>query len=455
MKAKSTGRPQMLKTSVAGHVAGVPVYGIYDVVVAGGGPAGVVAAVSAARNGAKVLLIEQTGGLGGMGTSGLVPCFCPYSNSDEPLIRGIGYEILERLRKKEGVGDRRNTIHWVTIDAEKLKCVYDEMVAKCKVLLFTFVSDVIRCGDRIKAVVIENKSGRQAVLGKVFVDCTGDADLAFKSKVRFEKGGSSGELQGVTLCFVLAGVNTAAFRKWFKGNRHMTDFLHAAEAKGELKAFRGADYVMSSAHVIYPGVLGLNFGHIYGIDGTNAEDITRAMIKGRALAHEFLRYARARITGFKQAEIVTTGTLPGVRETRRIEGEYRLTVEDFKAARHFEDDIAVYAYPVDVHSAAKSSKDRAKTLKALETLVLPSGKSYGIPYRCLLPKGVGNLIVAGRSISADRMMQGSIRVMPSCFAMGQAAGTAAAMAVKENIFPKQINIKRLQKRLSAQGAKIG
>ena len=437
----------------------VKVAGRHDVVVVGGGPAGLGAAVAAGRNGAKVMLIEQTACLGGMGTAGLVPCFAPYSHFDEPLHTGIALEVVDRLKAAGGVGKDAGTLYWVTIDAEKLKRVYDQMLAEsgAKVLFMTFMAGAVRRKDRVKAVIIENKTGRQAVAGEVFVDATGDADLAALAGVGFEKGDDRGRLQGVSLEFTVAGADCrrywAFYRKRFGRNARMNEWLQACERKGQLPRLKGAEYRVIAHKEIAPGTLGYNFGHVFGIDGTDVEQVSCALARGREIAHNYVEFARRHIPGMDRAHIVATGSLLGVRETRRIKGRYRLVVDDFLDARHFADDVALSDYPVDVHPPARG-KGRQKATNKWYFTRLPAGESFGIPYRCMLPRTMSNLLVPGRAASSDRPMQGTIRTMPACLAMGQAAGTAAVLAIRRKTSVAKVDPDALRKALATDGVKL-
>lgn len=434
------------------------VYGKFDVVVAGGGPAGIAAAIAAVRNGAKTILIEQTGCLGGLGTSGLVPSFCPFSNSDELLVKGIGLEVQERLKAKYDKGEY-NFVKGLPIDAEKLKLVYDEMIKENRVniLYFTLVSGVIKEKDKIKGIIIENKSGRQVVLGKVFIDATGDADVAFKANVPFEIGGKKGEMQGVSICFTIAGIDNVEYNKFsakmWKYKRYK-DFLKKAEKSGKLSSTKDSEFRIISRHHLYRDFAGFNFGHVFGIDGTNADDLTYAMLRGRQMAHEFIEFAKKTMPGMKNAKLAAVASLVGVRETRRIKGEYRLTIDDYMSARQFKDNITLFAYPIDVHVTNKSPKDNKRFLKEFTTMRLPAGKACGVPFRSLLPVNISNLAVPGRALASDRLVQGSVRVMPYCFSMGEAAGVAAKLAIKQNCSFKKICIEELQNTLIKQGARI-
>jgi FAD dependent oxidoreductase len=437
----------------------IPVAASYDVIVAGGGPSGIGAAVAAARNGARTLLIEGTGALGGMSTNGLVPAFCPTSfGKIPPLVKGFALEVLERLEAEDGVGES-GISNWISIDAEKLKFVYDEIIEEDGVtpLFFSIVSDVIVKGDKIEAVIVENKNGRQAYTAKTFIDCTGDADLAFRAGVPCQKGDKNGSLQATSLCLVIAGITPKPFEDWCEGHHYclnqMRNLIIEGRASDELKELEKSEFKLMTVMYRRAGVLCLNFGHIYDIDGTKAEDLTIAMIVGRKLAHDFIAYLRKKVPGMGNAEIVNTGSLLGVRETRRIVGEFVLKEDAFFESKRFDDDIAVYNNPIDIHESKKESSLKDENpYGALQEKV--DKIAYGIPFSTMIPQGISNLLVAGRSISADRSMQGTTRVMPPCLAMGEACGTAAAMVKDIDAPVTKVNIAELRKKLIAQGANI-
>lgn len=430
----------------------LPVSYTPDVVVVGGGATGIAAAIAAARNGASTLLIEQRGYLGGMGTAALVPAFCPYTDGEKPVIRGIGLDLLEKMKHAAGEGflERyREQLDWVPIDVETLKRVYDaEVLASgAKVLFHTVADQVLLDGDRISGLVISNKSGRSVVQAKLYIDTSGDADLAALAGVPFQVGGAEGELQPGTMCYVVTGVDRERYEQYLVetgDTRQLEQAVVRAQQNGDLPDGRKR---ISGMAWITDSVVGFNFGHIFGIDGTKAEDLTRAAIEGRQLIDMQIRFLRNYVPGFEHIHLVHSGDQIGIRETRRIQGDYTLVVEDFLSMRTFEDDIARNSYFIDIHLANASS---TMTIKHL-----PKGKSHGVPYRCMLPVGKANLIVAGRSVSSDRPVQGSLRVMPNCFAMGEAAGVAAAMASSSGIGFREVDVPELQRKLIEQGAWLG
>ena len=294
-------------------------------------------------------------------------------------------------------------------------------------------------------------------MAKTFIDATGDGDVAFKAGVPFEKGDKQGKMQGVSLEFVVAGIDKKGYDSWLKkypDNKLKNILIKKAERSGELRSSRDTEHRIMADVIHSDSVRGFNYGHTFNADGTNTEDLTRVMINGRRLAAEFIKFAKKHISGMKNAMLVATGALPGVRETRRFKGAYKLTLDDFSSMRQFKDQIAVYDYPVDVHSTVKSQKAEEDSVSTMEKYVLPRGRTYGIPFSSMKPAGIDNLLLAGRNISVDRMAHGSTRVMPACMAIGEAAGLAAAMAAKKGRDFTSTNIKQLQNSLRKQGAKI-
>jgi len=365
-----------------------------QVIVAGGGPAGIAAAVAASRQGAETLLIERYGFLGGMATAGLVNPFMPWHANGSPLVAGI----------------------------------FEEM--------HTLVGGVAREGSAITSIRTESKSGTEEWTAALYVDCTGDADLAFRAGVPCDHGRDEDHLaQPMTLNFRMAGVEIEQMPTRQEINR----LFDQAKAEGRLHQPRENVLFFYTTR---PGVVHFNTTRVTGLSGADADDLTAAEIEARRQAHELAHFLVARVPGFERAYLEQSGAQIGVRESRRIRGDYALTGDDVVNARKFPDGIARSNYPIDIHSPTGSG-----------TVIreVPAGNYYQIPYRCLLPVGVDNLLVAGRCVSATHEGQSSLRVMPQCFAMGQAAGVAAAMAVRSGISPRQVSAEELRQALRKQG----
>ncbi|MFB5761243.1 FAD-dependent oxidoreductase [Paenibacillus medicaginis] len=432
----------------------IPVACEVDVLVIGGGASGIAAAIAAAKGGAQTMLVEQRGFLGGMGTVALVPAFCPFTDKRKPIIRGLGLQLMERMKQACDPVYReeyQELLDWVPIDPEVLKRVYDDAILESGVtpLYHTFVYDVVLSKDRrkVEGAVVVNKTGRSFIPCRYIIDCSGDGDIAALAGVPFQKGGEAGELQPGSMCYLLANVDRPQFNRFLKesgdtGQLHKT--VERAIKDGALPEGRKS---ISGLAWISNYLVGVNFGHVFGVDGTLAEDLTRGAIEGRRTAERQLQFFRRYVSGFERAHMVASGEQLGIRETRRIEGDYILTVDDFLAARSFPDDIARNAYYIDIHLANSKSE--------MTFNHLPPGVSHGVPYRIMLPVGIDNLWVAGRCVSSDRAVQGSLRVMPNCFSMGQAAGTAAALALRDGSGSRGISVAELQQRLLEQDVWLG
>lgn len=432
----------------------------YDVVVAGGGPSGVAAAIAAARNNASVLLIERYGFLGGMATNASVPVFCPYSDGEKAVIRGIGLEILEAMQEQsweEPVIEEDNGLHqldWVAIDPEILKRILDEKVLESgsQLLFHTFVEGVKTEAGKITGINVVNKEGRFTIQANVFIDCTGDADLVAKAGGEFEYGDENGLVQGVTLCFRLANVDSEKYLK-YRGEVQETGNLSVAVNKARARGdFPFPEKDVATFKLQHSNIAGLNFGHVFEINPLKAEDLTRAELEARKKLPDFIRFLNKYVPGLENAVLASSGPFIGLRESRRIVGEYRLSRKDYTSRALFEDTIARYAYPIDIHASNTEGVIIGNGKNDFYTSRYQIGESYGIPYRALLPKGLENILVAGRTLSADRAMHGSFRVMPCCFATGQAAGTAAAICCEEEKTLRNIPIGKLQEVLIKQGA---
>jgi len=430
----------------------------WDVIVVGGGPAGCTAAISAAREGAKTLLVEATGCLGGMGTVGLVPCWCPFSDKEQIIYKGLAEQIFEQA-KKNVYNVSKEDIDWVPIDAETLKRIYDDMVLSsgATVMFHTMLSGVETDEQgNVQIIYISNKSGLSCLKAKVFVDCTGDADLASWAGAEFQKGDQNGEMQPATHCFVLSNVNEEEYVKGPLLHSHNIESpIFEIVSSGRFPHIKDVHLCNS---LVGPSTVGFNAGHLWNVDNTDPENISKALVEGRKIAETFrLALAEYHPKAFKDSFLVATGSLIGIRETRRITGDYILTVEDYMDRRSFEDEICRNSYFIDIHTAVDEIESTNVSELNIEGRFPHYGKgeSHGVPYRCLTPKGLNNVLVAGRSISCDRPVQGSVRIMPCCLAMGEAAGIAAVLTSKsQTINVHCIDVKELRAKLIANGAYI-
>jgi len=434
----------------------------WDVIVAGGGPAGCAAATSAARQGARTLLLEASGVLGGMGTSGLVPWFCGYSDGEKILARGLAERV--RLGLAEGMPHLKKAfeatpLYAPSIAPEVLKRIYDEMVlgAGARVLFHTQVCSVDCGGGAVGAIIAASKSGLTAFKAKVYVDCTGDGDLAAWAGAPFEKGGPNGELQPATMCFAIANIDEYGLAS---GPR-----VHYYDPDSPIwKAIRSDKYPdIIEPHAcnrqIGPGVWGFNTGHVFDVDNTDPASTTQALIHGRRMAAQYRDAFAEFHPAFANSYLAATGSMLGVRETRRIVGDYVLVADDYHARRSFADEICRNAYNIDIHSskeaniaAAKMSIEELKANNARAICSYGPGESFGVPYRCLTPKGLRNVLVAGRCISTDRRLNGSVRIMACCLTTGEAAGCAAAMAAATTSDVHAVDTAALRQTLKRHGA---
>lgn len=413
----------------------------YDLVICGGGLTGVAAAIQARRSGvASVLLIERYGFLGGMATAGLINPFMPYWKQGVPpkeggqLVFGIFEEMLDGLAALGGLSASRE--HF---DAECMKLLLQRMCleAKVELLLHTQVEQVHVKGDRMVAVRVHNKSGIEFMAANAFIDCTGDADVAHLCGVPWKKGREEdGKCQPMTLSFRMAGVDRAAMPPASRIN----ELYQEAKERGDIHNPR-EDVLYFD--VLQEDVVHFNTTRVIDHDPISARSLTDAELIAREQVWEMVRFLKERVPGFEKAYLQVTGTQIGARESRRIVGEYVLTGEDVLGQARFADAICRFAYMVDIHNPAGTGTERH---------VLPHGGYYEIPYRCLVPKHITNLLVAGRCVSADHVAQSSLRVMPACVAMGQAAGMAAAEQLRKHIPFKDLNGLKLHNRLLEAGA---
>ena len=439
-----------------------------DVCVVGGGPTGIAAALSAARNGARVLLIERMGFLGGSATAMQVPAFAPFSDRTKAIVRGIGWEVMTEHQRRLGhplpdpdsyhKPQDSGRMDWVPIDVELLKRLYDELceAADVTVLFHSFLAATLRREGRIDSLVLTNKTGLSLAKASVFIDATGDGDLAARAGCAFELGDESGKTQGMTLCFTVAGGSRTKYLEYVysTGDGYLAKLVEKGRAEGNWEL---PDSSLVGMSFKSESVAGCNLGHVYGYDATDPLSVSLAEREGRKVIAKLMAFLRRYVPGQESIELISSGPHIGVRESRRIVGEYTLTLEDYLACRTFPDDIARCAYFIDLHAVTTAVAARAKSVTDGEkrSHLLPAGQSHGIPYRCLIPKGIENLLVAGRCLSAERAVQGATRVMPFCFAMGEAAGLAASMAVDLEGAVRSVDIAALRQRLKAQGAWLG
>ncbi len=429
----------------------IPVYANVDVVVAGGGPTGICAALAAARSGKSTLLVELTGCLGGMMTAGLHQHVCIWNSAGHMgnrIIGGIPWEITERTLARDG-----GWMHagMVDFEMETLKLILEEMMdeAGVRLLYHTIAADTIVQDGQLRGIIIENKSGRQAVMARQTIDCTADADLAAHAGADFRKGrDEDGLMQPVTLMFRVGGidndkVNAVRARESWKISQTIARAIEA----GDLEPFHT---MMSGLWWCpqRPDQLGVNYTNLTGIDATNAEDITRATIECRKQVFQTVQAFRKHFDGWQNAYLLDTAAYIGTRETRRIIGIEELTIDDVRKCRKSPRGIAKGSFYVDVHGPEGTSQ------ASYGDEQLPKGDHYDIPYGCLVPQKIDNLLVAGRCISIDHFALGSMRVMYQCMATGEAAGLAAAMSIDNACRPADIDVQALRTELKNRGALV-
>lgn len=458
----------------------IPVYGEYDVVVVGGGMAGVGAALAAAKGGAKTIVVENTSALGGLATMGIV-------NIPLDFVSGVGEEFFEALEEINGLRKRN-------MDPEKHKLVFDRLLKKYDVdsLLVTPLIDTIVEGNEVKGIVIHTKTGKKAILGKAFVDASGDSDLVYfaggETMTGREEDGMS---MGCSLEFVLGGVDFDAYYnsdlnkndpKWYK-------FIPEQLALGNLP-YEIDNHLNWMTHIPdRPEHCGMDevslcFAHSRNCYPTDNADLTRMYIEGREQAAILAKFIRENVPGFEKSYLSYTGSLLGVRESRRIVGEYIFTGSDIAYARTFDDVIAISQHGFDLHGfkvAGNMKWFKGKLPDGRDAYIsnragwgsqlppddglprvnmselAPAGGThcYDIPYRSLVPVRLDNVLAAGRNISADIPGQSGTRLVMCCMSLGEAAGTAAALAVKSGVKVRNIDVGELQRTLAANGVNIG
>lgn len=438
----------------------IPVDADYDLVVLGGGPAGASAAISAGRLGARVLLVESTGCLGGMGTSGLVTAFDPMADGEKMLVGGLMREIVETLYARgflqPGIDPctwRRWYHRWTPFNVEGYKLLLDELAvaAGVEVRFFTKLIDV-DCepsSGHVSGVIIHNIEGYRYVRAKTFVDATGDAVAADLCGVPCrEAGRDTPTIMPATLASLFTGIDWDNKQAW----QAQQDALKRALADGHFTQY---DRHLPGMSKVGRTIGYLNGGHMFNLNALRNRSMTDGIMLGRRLAQEYLSFYRKYVPGCENIEHVTTASLIGVRESRRIVGEYELRFDDYISRRQFPDQIGVFNKFVDIHPTDTSDGEWERfNREASRTATLSEGECFGIPYGILVPRGWKNLWVAGRCASSDVMVHGSIRVQPACSMMGQAAGTAAVQSIAAGQPACDLNVAALIDTLRENGANL-
>ena len=421
----------------------VPLIGKHQVVVIGGGPGGIASAIAAARNGSEVCLIEHYGFLGGMATAGEVNPFMENHLKNESLDKGIYTEWLDKMKQYGGAKGRVFDPIAARITAEEM-C----LAAGVKLLYHHRVAHVEMDGDKISAAVLHSKSGLVAIQADVFIDSTGDGDLAALAGAQFDVGGEqTGNVQPMTLCFKLKLKSPEDASKVNQFKR--TDVFKAVQeayliAQREGKTSNPRENVLMFEGVD-PSIVHFNSTRVIHKLSTIGTELSEAEIEGRKQARELIHILQKEIPLFKDCEIHSMASQIGIRESRRIKGHFFMTRNDYVNQQKYQDGITRVNYPIDIHNPNG---------KGTEITHLPSGAWYEVPYRCLLPLEINNLIIGSRCISADHAVHSSMRVMPVVMSIGQAAGTAAALSIQKHILPKEVNSKKLIQTLISQGRNL-
>ncbi len=435
----------------------------YDVIVCGGGPAGIAAAVAAARNGAKTLLIEKNAFVGGCAASGL-PFLNFFNRNRVQVIRGVGEELVQRMQAEQAAlphiltsGGHVDSI--TMIDSEWVKICAEQMLLECGCALL-YDSVVCACrveNGRLCAITVANKAGLTQLEAKCFVDATGDADLVYFAGGQFAQGRDGDHMtQAMSLVCRMANVDVEKVSSRFPLSPIVTtplgaDHAYNTHVTGKLTQWndvlRRMQLFDHDDHDFWAGTCRdgeltyVNVTRVSGLDATDPQELTQANIEARRQLRGMMHFFNDYIDGMQNAYIASTPNGIGIRETRRIRGVYELSGEDVLQGRQFPDAIAHNGYCIDIHDPS-GKKWGARFIQSERS-------AYDIPYRCLVPRTLDGLLVAGRCISASHDAQGSIRIMPACMATGEAAGTAAALAVRSGCQPRAVDVAALQKALAA------
>jgi hypothetical protein len=443
----------------------------HDVLVVGGGNAGCAAALAAARNGARVLLAERYGFLGGTATAAMVGPWMTFHSGADRIVGGIAQEIVERLVAMGGslghLPDASDYVATITpFDPEIHKALLFEMMREAGVdlLLHAYFLDALRDDiGRVAGARFATVAGRRDERAQVTIDATADAYVAASAGVEVQQGDERGRVQPATLIFRLSHVDLAETARYVREHpdqmrtslpiaertpERMTavaglyELWERARASGEVSIQRE---LVSFFATPYPDEVTVNMTRVVDIDPLDPDDLTRAEVEARAQVMELFAFFKRDVPGFARCRLAATATQIGIRESRRIVGEYTLTRDDVLQARTFDDAVARSAYPIDIHNPSGSGTTTHR---------LPPGAAYEIPYRCLVPASVDGLLVAGRCISTTHEALASTRLTPTVMTLGQAAGTAAALAVAQRIEPRAVRAEELRARLERDGVDL-
>ena len=437
-----------------------------DVLVAGGGTAGVIAGIAAARNGAETLIVDKQRCLGGQFTVGLQGAWVGFSDKEKVIVKGIAWELRDLLMERKAIVEvDPNTDVCFLYDTEVAKVILDEMASrepKLSSFLNTSIIDVITEGDTVTGLIVLSEAEQMEIRAKVVIDCTGDAVVAAKAQVPYEIRPKK-DIQPMTLMGKMAGVDMERVKKYYKENPPVHD-KSEPPAWHDFKTFPGfmhfglrdeLENVQLPPHLEYlrswlaiftstpnPGEVTINCsGAIEAHSIAGFEDRAKQEVFSQKCLYDVAEALRLYVPGFENAYLTVIAGLLGIRESRRIIGDYKVTLEDFKSARQFEDSIGRGAMPAGTHTAD------GVTMVVYD---LEPGKSMSIPYRCMLPQSKEGLLVAGRCVSYEAPVANCIRCMPQCMVMGEAAGTAAAIAVKTGTTPRNVDIDMLHEALKKQ-----
>lgn len=418
-----------------------------DVIVVGAGSAGATAAIAAARKGARTILIERFGFIGGTSTQVLDTFYGFYTPGEVAykVVGGVPDDVVAALKDRDAAFERPNSFGagtGITYDPFTLQLVWEQLAqqAGVQLLYHSFCTDVLMEDQRITGVVIDGKRGLMKITGRVVIDATGDADICHQAGVPYERAGDIDPAQTLTTTFRMVNVDTA--RAGAFGKKALWANMEEAAASGHYNLPRRE----GSWHITtQQGVTHTIMTRVADMDGTDPVALTAAEIEGRKQAFEYARFLRDYVPGYEGASLSWLNPSIGVRETRRIYGRYRLTRDDCLQARKFEDAIGACGAPIEDHSPGADTT----------WVYLPEGMTYDIPYRTLLPQKVENLLVAGRCFSATHDAHASCRSMAQTMTMGQAVGVAAATAVKCDALPADLSVHDLQNSILAMGAKFG